>query len=191
MTARVTARVAVGAARRRRPGSRPRPAHAAPHRVGCAIITVSDTRGPSDDRSGTVLQQRIERGGHTVITRVWARDEIPAIRRAVRAALARSDVDAVLITGGTGVARRDVTPEAVAPLVRRWLPGFGELFRMLSFAEVGSAAWLSRGAAGIARGRLLVMLPGSPAAVRLAANRLLVPELAHAARLLGRLKPGE
>lgn len=126
-----------------------------------------------------------------MVSRAWVRDEAPAIRRAVRAALARRDVDAVLVAGGTGVAPRDVTPEAVAPLVQRWLPGFGEMFRMLSMRQVGSAAWLSRAAAGVARGRLLVILPGSPAAVRLAADRLLVPELAHAARLLGRFPRGE
>ncbi len=170
---------------------RARPVHAAPHRVGCAIVTVSDTRGRADDRSGAVLQQRLERAGHGVVSRDWVRDEVVAIRRCIRSALARRGVDVVLITGGTGVAPRDVTPEAVEPLVSRWLPGFGELFRMLSYREVKSAAWLSRAAAGVARGRLLVILPGSPAAVRLAADRLLVPELAHAARLMGRLKPGE
>lgn len=182
----MTPRPAAGA--RARPRGRVRPTHASPGRVGCAVITVSDTRGPHDDMSGDLLQHRIERGGHGVVTRALVRDEIPAIRRAVRAALARRDVDAVLITGGTGVSARDVTPEAVSPLVGRWLPGFGELFRMLSYRQVGSAAWLSRAAAGVARGRLVVMLPGSPAAVRLAATRLLIPELAHVARLLGRLK---
>jgi len=191
----VTRRSAAAAspAARRRPvrARRARPGHAAPHRVGCAIVTVSDTRGRADDRSGAVLQQRLERGGHVVLSREWVRDEVAAIRRCVRSALARRGVDAVLVTGGTGVAPRDVTPEAVAPLVSRWLPGFGELFRMLSYREVGSAAWLSRAGAAVARGRLLVILPGSPAAVRLAADRLLVPELAHAARLLGRLEPGE
>jgi molybdenum cofactor biosynthesis protein B len=175
----------------RRPSRRARPAHAAPHRVACAIITVSDTRGREDDRSGDTLERRLASGGHAVASRDWVRDEVAAIRRCVRAALARRDVDAVLVTGGTGIAARDVTPEAVGPLVSRWLPGFGELFRALSYREVGGAAWLSRAAAGIARGRLLVILPGSPAAVRLAADRLLVPELAHAARLLGRLEPGE
>lgn len=168
-----------------------RPAHAARHPVGCAIVTVSDTRGPAEDRSGAVLQQRLERGGHRVVARAWVRDERPALRRCVRTLLGRRGVHAVLVTGGTGVAPRDVTPEALAPLVGRWLPGFGELFRALSYHEVGSAAWLSRAAAGIAKGRLLVLLPGSPAAVRLAADRLLVPELAHVARLLGRLPSGE
>ena len=172
---------------------RRRPAHVVAHgsqaAIGCAIVTVSDTRGPADDRSGDTLQRRLERGGHRVVDRAWVADETQAIRRRVRRALARADVDAVLVTGGTGVTPRDVTPEAVGPLVERWLPGFGELFRTLSYGEVGGAAWLSRAAAGVAKGRLLVILPGSPAAVRLAMDRLLVPELAHVARLLGRLKP--
>lgn len=166
-------------------------AGAAPRPVGCAIVTVSDTRGRDDDPSGDLLARRVERGGHAVVARRWVRDQAAAIRRTVRGALARRDVDAVLVTGGTGVAPRDVTPEAVTPLVQRWLPGFGERFRALSERHVGSAAWLSRAAAGVARGRLLVILPGSPAAVRLAADRLLVPELAHVARLLGRFKRGE
>jgi len=178
-------------ARARAGDGAPRHAHAAPGAVGCAIVTVSDTRGPREDRSGDELQRCLERGGHRVVGRAWVTDEAPAIRRKVRAALASRTVDAVLVTGGTGVAPRDVTPEAVAPLVARWLPGFGERFRALSAEQVGSAAWLSRAAAGIANGRLLVILPGSPAAVRLAADRLLVPELAHAARLLGRLETKE
>ena len=173
------------------PGARHAHAAGAPRPVGCAIVTVSDTRGRDDDPSGDLLARRVEHGGHAVVTRAWVGDAAPAIRRTVRVALARRDVDAVLVTGGTGVAARDVTPEAVAPLVQRWLPGFGERFRALSQRQVGSASWLSRAAAGVARGRLLVILPGSPAAVRLAADRLLIPELAHAARLLGRFKRGE
>jgi len=167
---------------------RRRPAHAARGRVRCAILTVSDTRGPADDRSGALLQARLERGGHDVVARTWVRDDRGSLRRTVRALLARADVDAVLVTGGTGIARRDVTPEAMAPIVQRWLPGFGELFRALSYRQVGSAAWLSRAAAGVARGRLVVILPGAPAAVRLAVDRVLIPELAHVARLLGRLE---
>lgn len=173
-------------ARSGRPRGRARLDHAAPGRVGCAIITVSDTRGPGDDLSGDLLHQRIERWGHRVVTRTLIRDEIPAIRRAVRAALARRDVDAVLITGGTGVAGRDVTPEAVDPLVDRWLPGFGELFRMLSFDEVGAMALLSRATAGIRGERVVFVLPGSPGAVRLAAKKLILPVLGHLVAQLNR-----
>jgi len=171
--------------------SRRRPAHARGRRpAACALVTVSDTRGPADDASGDALARGLVRAGHEVISRVWVRDEVPSIRRAVRAALARSTTDAVLLTGGTGVAPRDRTPEAVAPLLDRELPGFGELFRLLSYRQVGSSAWLSRAGAGVSKGRLIAWLPGSTRAVALATSKLLAPELAHALRLLGRPEPG-
>ncbi len=162
-----------------------------PRPARCAVITVSDTRRGADDRGGAAIQRLIERAGHAVATRGWVRDDVPAIRRAARAALERSDIDCVIFTGGTGVSPRDRTPEALAPLVGQWLPGFGELFRALSVDSIGAAAWLSRAAAGVARGRLLIMLPGSTAAVELALTRLLLPELAHTLRMLGRIPPGE
>lgn len=170
-----------------------RPAHAAPgpRPVVCALLTVSDTRGRERDQSGALIQRLLERAGHVVATRAWVPDEPEAVRRAARAALRRPEVDAVIATGGTGVAPRDRTPEALGPLIRKWLPGFGERFRALSHSQVGSAAWLSRAAAGVAAGRLLVMLPGSPAAVELAMRRLLLPELAHVIRLVGRFDPKE
>ncbi|HTK32652.1 MAG TPA: MogA/MoaB family molybdenum cofactor biosynthesis protein [Candidatus Saccharimonadaceae bacterium] len=152
----------------------------------CAVITVSDSRRGRDDTSGAALTALLERAGHVVAMRGWVGDDAAAIRRAVRESLARADVDAVLITGGTGIAPRDVTPEAVAPLLDRTLPGFGEAFRVFSLSDVGPAAWLSRAGAGVARGRLVVWLPGSRRAVTLALRRVLLPELGHAVRLLGR-----
>ncbi len=165
--------------------------HHAPRTIGCAIVTVSDTRKAHDDQSGARAHELLERAGHEVVRRAWVRDDIAAIRKAVRAALKLPAVDVVIVTGGTGLAKRDVTPEALAPLFQRELPGFGELFRARSVAQVGAAAWLSRAAAGEAAGRLLVMLPGSTPAVELALEELLLPELAHAVRLLGRFQPGE
>ena len=169
-------------------GPRGRPAHAVePGRpVGCAVITVSDTRRGARDLSGNRIQELLERAGHDVITRAWVRDQVAAIRRAARAALGRADVDVVIATGGTGVSPRDRTPEALAPLAAQWLPGFGERFRAHSESQVGSAAWLSRAAAFVARGRLVVLLPGSTPAVELALTRLLLPELGHVTRLIGR-----
>ncbi len=152
----------------------------------CAIVTVSDTRGPRDDVSGDLAATMFEGAGHRVLRRDWTRDEPAAIRRVVRAALGRRDVDVVLLTGGTGVAPRDRTPEAIRPLLERELEGFGELFRARSYAEVGTAAWLSRAGAGVARGRLVVYLPGSPAAVKLALRAILLPEIHHLLLLLGR-----
>jgi molybdenum cofactor biosynthesis protein B len=149
-------------------------------------VTVSDTRRRGDDPGGDGLAQQLEDAGHRIVSRAWARDRVQAIRRAVKSMLARNAVDVVIVTGGTGIAERDVTPEALEPLFDRVLPGFGEFFRALSANQVGSAAWLSRAGAGVAKGRLLVMLPGSPQAVKLALDKLLIPELDHAVRLLGR-----
>ena len=161
-------------------------AQAAPRPVGVAIITVSDTRRGADDTSGALAERLLTGCGCTVLARGWVRDDVTAIRAALRKQLARRGVDAVVLTGGTGMAPRDVTPEAVEPLLERPLPGFGERFRALSWASVGSAAWLSRAGAGVARGRLVVYLPGSVGAVRQALESLLIPELVHAVRVLGR-----
>lgn len=170
------------------------PAHAGrqatPRAIGCAIVTVSDTRRGALDRSGARAHELVERAGFEVVRRAWVRDERGPVRRAVAGLLRLGAVDCVIVTGGTGMAKRDVTPEALAPLVQRELPGFGERFRALSAEQVGAAAWFSRAGAGVANGRLLVMLPGSTPAVELALERLLLPELAHAVRLLGRFSPG-
>ena len=152
-----------------------------PVHLPVVVITVSDTRALEDDTGGALLVELLEKAGHQVVGRAIVRDEVDAIRAAVDAAIMRDDVRAVLLTGGTGIAPRDVTPEALAPLLDRQIPGFGELFRSLSYTEIGSAAMLSRALAGVARGRLVVGLPGSRAAIRLALEKLLLPELAHLA----------
>jgi len=151
------------------------------------VVTVSDTRGRSDDPSGDRAAALLEAAGHSVIARAWVRDEPAAIRRAIRSALRSRATDAIVLTGGTGVAPRDRTPEAVRPLLERELPGFGEMFRARSEAQIGTAAWLSRAGAGIARGRAIVYLPGSTAAVELGVRELLLPELGHLLRVAGRL----
>ena len=193
--ARVIARrrPAAGVTSPARANSPRRPAHAAAatRPIACAVITVSDTRGRSDDPGGDGLARAIEGAGHRAARRAWVRDEVRAIRAAVRAALGAAAIDAVIVTGGTGIAPRDVTPEALAPLCDRTLAGFGEAFGALSRAQVGSAAWLSRAGAGVARGRLLFWLPGSPRGALLALRELILPELGHALRLLGRLTTEE
>jgi molybdenum cofactor biosynthesis protein B len=145
------------------------------------IVTVSDTRTADTDIGGALVAALLTDAGHPVVSREIVRDEAPAIAAALRAALERADVRAVILTGGTGVAPRDVTPDAVEPLLERVVPGFGELFRMLSFQEIGSAALLSRALAGIAKGRVVFVLPGSRGAVRLGLERLVLPELGHLA----------
>jgi molybdenum cofactor biosynthesis protein B len=151
----------------------------APKSVGCAVITVSDTRAPETDSGGDLLAELIAGAGHPVVSREIVRDDIAAIRAAVERALATEACRAVMLTGGTGTSPRDVTPEAVRPLLERELPGFGELFRMLSFQEIGPAAMLSRAFAGSRGGKVVFGLPGSPAAIRLALERLALPELGH------------
>jgi len=149
--------------------------------VPTLIVTVSDTRTPESDTGGALVAERLAEAGHTVLGREIVRDDATEIAACVRAALAREAVRAVVVTGGTGVAPRDVTPEAVLPLLDRVIPGFGELFRMLSWDEIGSAALLSRALAGIAAGRVVFVLPGSRGALRLALEKLILPELGHLA----------
>ena len=159
--------------------------HHAASAVSCAVVTVSDTRTPETDVSGARIRAALEEAGHRVVSYAVLPDEPSRIREHVERVLADPGVQAVIVNGGTGIAPRDTTYEALTSLLEKRLDGFGELFRMLSWEQVGAAAMLSRAAAGIARGKILASLPGSPDAVELAMRRLLVPELGHMARLLG------
>jgi len=159
----------------------------APQRIPSAVLTVSDTRTLETDTGGALLAERLEAAGHPVVLRDIVPDDLVAIQAAVRRALEREDVRALLVTGGTGIAARDVTPEAIGPLLEREVPGFGELFRMLSYEEIGSAALLSRALAGLAQGRVVFVLPGSRGALRLALDKLILPELPH---LVGEARKG-
>lgn len=159
---------------------------AAPTLLGFALITVSDTRTPTDDVSGRTLAEMARAAGHRVEDSVLVPDEVPAIRGAVEAALAREGIDVIVLTGGTGFSPRDVTLEAVGPLLERPVEGFGELFRMLSYEQVGSAAMLSRAAAGLVGSRAIFLLPGSPKAVSLAMEKLILPEAGHLLGQAGR-----
>ena len=155
--------------------------------VRCAIVTVSDSRTAATDVSGPLMLRLLTEAGHVVVDQALLRNEETAVRAHVEAQLARDDVDAVLLSGGTGLGSRDRTVEAVRPLLDKELPGFGELFRVVSFQEqVGSAAILSRAIAGGANGKLVVSMPGSAAAVELALTQILLPELRHALRELSR-----
>lgn len=156
----------------------------APRRLRFAIVTVSDSRSASTDASGDLLAT-LAAAQHEVAHRALTRDEPAGILRAFDEALA-SGADVLVFTGGTGIAPRDVTPETLLPRLERTLPGFGELFRMLSFQEIGSAAMASRAEAGVAQGRLVFLLPGSPKACRLAMERLVLPEAGHLVGLLRR-----
>jgi molybdenum cofactor biosynthesis protein B len=150
-----------------------------PGGVRVAILTVSDSRGPDQDESGRIARELVEAAGHSVCAYAVVPDEPQRIDATLRAWIARPDCDAVIVSGGTGIARRDRTIETVASLIDQPLDGFGELFRALSFEQVGSRAMLSRALGGIAGGRPLFVLPGSPRAVELGLRRLILPELDH------------
>jgi molybdenum cofactor biosynthesis protein B len=143
------------------------------------VITVSDTRTLETDTGGALVAEMLDKAGHKLSARNIVPDEPAAIEAAAREALATAGVAAVILTGGTGVAPRDVTPESVEPLLERIIPGFGELFRQLSYQDIGSAALLSRATAGLAHGKVVFVIPGSRGAVRLAMEKLILPELGH------------
>lgn len=152
-----------------------------------AIVTISDTRTIETDRGGGLIEELSLAKGHRIADRRIVRDEIELIRDLVEQLLL-TNVDAILLTGGTGLGPRDVTYEALVPLLEQTIPGFGELFRMLSYAEIGAASMLSRAFAGVGKQTLLFALPGSPAAVRLAMEKLVLPELPH---LLSHVRPSK
>ena len=152
---------------------------AAPETVRVAVLTISDTRTPETDTGGDIVEETMRGAGHEVVAREIVRDEATSIRTTLVDLLARPDVDAVVTTGGTGISGRDTTYEVVERMVEKRLDGFGELFRMLSYEEIGAAAMLSRALAGAVGNKLVASLPGSRNAVRLGMEKLLVPEVAH------------
>jgi molybdenum cofactor biosynthesis protein B len=152
--------------------------------VRCAVLTVSDTRALETDVSGRTIVELLEAAGHVVAKRQILRDEPMDVHDAVIAQL--GGVEALITTGGTGITSRDSTFEAIAGLLEKRLDGFGELFRALSYQEIGSAAMLTRATAGVARGTAVFILPGSEHAVRLGMTKLILPELGHVVRELRR-----
>jgi molybdenum cofactor biosynthesis protein B len=161
-----------------------RAAAAAEGPIPVGLVTVSDTRTAETDENGIWLRERVEAGGNRVSGYHLVRDEPDEVRAAVDSLVA--DARIVVVNGGTGVSRRDTTYDTLASMLEKTLPGFGELFRMLSYEQVGSAAMLSRATAGTYRGAVVVSVPGSPKAVALAWEKLIEPELAHLAWELGR-----
>ena len=151
----------------------------APSIVRCFVITVSDTRTTDNDVSGDAIVDLLESAGHIVSGRTIVKDDPEAVRGTITRQIANPDVQVIIATGGTGITSRDSTYEAIAGLLHKRLDGFGELFRMLSFEQIGPAAMMSRACAGLAAGHILISLPGSEAAVRLAMERLVIPELGH------------
>jgi molybdopterin adenylyltransferase len=155
--------------------------------LSCAVLTVSDSRTEATDESGPLARRLLEEAGHTIVRHALLPNDEPRVRALVQEWLAPGDLHAVVITGGTGLGSKDRTIEAVTPLFEKEIPGFGELFRFLSYQEqIGTTAILSRAAAGSTRGAVMVSLPGSKAAVELAITRILLPELPHLLREIRR-----
>ena len=152
---------------------------AAPDSIGCAVVTVSDTRDESTDRSGRIMIDTLEAAGHRVALYRIVRDEPAELLEVLKTCKQRAEIQAILFNGGTGIASRDTTFGVLSREIEKELPGFGELFRMLSWDEIGPAAMLSRATAGVYAGRMIFSTPGSSNAVRLAMDRLIVPELGH------------
>lgn len=157
----------------------------APNQVSCMVITVSDTRTKETDKSGQTMMNLLAAAGHVIGDYCIVKDEKEAIREAVLKGCENPKMDVVLTNGGTGIAKRDVTIETVQSLFEKEISGFGELFRMLSYQEdIGSAAILSRAVAGVVKNKAVFSTPGSTGAVKLAMNRLILPEIGHVVREL-------
>ena len=156
----------------------------APTTVRCAVVTISDTRTEATDTSGAAIVELLTAAGHEITRRKLVKDDPTAVRNVVLSA--RTAADVIITTGGTGITARDSTYEALAALLDKRLDGFGELFRMLSYAEIGAAAMLSRAAAGSIGSTAVFSLPGSENAVRLAMTKLILPEIGHVVRELRR-----
>ncbi len=154
----------------------------APQGLRCAVITVSDTRTLENDTGGQTVIDHLLQAGHAIAAREIIPDEPTRMRPLLESLAARDDIDAVLLTGGTGISSRDQTFETVSALLTKALPGYGELFRMLSYQDIGPAAMLSRTVGGLMGRTVVLTMPGSPAAVRLAMEKLIVPQLPHLVR---------
>lgn len=153
-----------------------------PPTAACAVITVSDTRTIETDTGGQAVIVHLTAAGHVVTCREIIPDDPDRMRPLLLSLKDRSDVDVILMTGGTGISTRDQTFETVSSLLDKPLPGYGEIFRMLSYQEIGPAAILSRAVGGLMGRKVLLTMPGSPAAIRLAMEKIIIPQLAHLLR---------
>jgi molybdenum cofactor biosynthesis protein B len=147
--------------------------------VGCAVLTVSSSRTEYNDDSGRIIREKLLQSRHRVLFYEVVEDDSRVISTTLRGWLKNPEVQVIVTSGGTGISRKDVTIEAIVPLLEKEFTGFGELFRWLSYQEIGSASMISRAAAGVVRARVLFCLPGSPSACDLAMDKLIIPELAH------------
>ena len=154
----------------------------APPNVNCALLVISDTRTEKTDESGPLLQQKLTQNGHQVMSYALLKNDAVAIKGKLNELLDNTEVQVIITSGGTGASRRDVTIETVSPILEKKLEGFGELFRSLSYQEIGTSSIMSRALAGVARGKVVICLPGSLAATGLALDNIILPEIGHMVR---------
>jgi len=154
----------------------------APEKVSFAVISISDSRTPLNDESGSLITDTLKGKGHIITSYQMLENDARSIGLALEKLLKDNQTEVIITTGGTGIGRRDITVETVLPLLDKQLSGFGELFRLLSYDEIGSSSIMSRTLCGASGGKIIICLPGSPAAVRLALNKIIIPEIGHLVR---------
>jgi len=154
----------------------------APQSVTCAVLTVSDSRTERDDESGRLIQEKLSQNGHRVTSYAILKNEADSIEKKIYELLGQEELQVIITSGGTGVSQRDITVETISPILEKKLDGFGELFRSLSYEEIGTASIMSRAIAGVAKGKVILCLPGSLGAVNLAMDKIILPEIGHMVR---------
>ncbi|MFC1947223.1 molybdenum cofactor biosynthesis protein B [Chloroflexota bacterium] len=153
-----------------------------PQAVSCAVLIISDSRTEKTDESGKLMRQKLEGNGHTVVDYALLKNDSEAITKKLNEYLSQEELQVIITSGGTGVSMRDVTVETVTPMLDKMLDGFGELFRTLSYMEIGTASIMSRAIAGVIGGKIIICVPGSLAAVKLALDKIILPEIGHMVR---------
>jgi len=151
----------------------------APQSVGCAVLTISDSRTEQDDESGRLIRQRLSENGHRVMFYSILKNDAEAIRKKIDELLRQEELQVIITSGGTGVSHRDITVDTIYPILEKKLDGFGELFRFLTYQEIGTGSIMSRAIAGVAGGKVILCLPGSPEAANLAMDKIILPEIGH------------
>jgi len=153
-----------------------------PQSVNCAVIIISDSRTEQDDESGRLIKQKLSQNGHGLVAYALLKNDAAAIKQKIAELLGQAELQVIIASGGTGLSHRDVTVETISPMLEKKLDGFGELFRSLSYQEIGTASMLSRAIGGVVGGKVILCLPGSLGAVTLAMDKLILPEIGHMVR---------
>ena len=154
----------------------------APRSVSCAVLTISDSRTEQDDESGGLIKKRLAENGHQVMSYSILKNDAAAIKNKIYELLELAEIQVIIASGGTGISHRDITVDTIEPVLEKRLDGFGELFRFMSYQEIGTGSIMSRAIAGVAEGKVIICLPGSLGAATLAMDRIILPEIGHLVR---------